>query len=565
MSPSPKMQKNKKERKTKINMINIIADFLFFMTLIICIIAKIKNIKSNREENWDESELIKKYGTIFLLIIFLLLAVILTHKIENIPQGLHVDEAGALYDAICISKYGVDRYLYKLPVYLINFGGGQSTLYAYLAAIMIKVFGANMITFRLPSVILSLISLVFLYKTVDEKNGRKEVLFAVFILAICPWNIMKSRWGLDCNLMSSFLIISICLLLKAVNKNKQYLFVISGIAFGITLYTYVISYIILPAILGVVLLYLLIIKKIKVKNIIAMAIPLGILAIPLILMISYNKGWLRNVQIPIFSVPKLWFYRGGEISFKNIPENISQIFEVLFIKDFLNYNAIPEFGTLYKMSIPLVIFGLIEVVRKVIKNIKQKEFSLDFMMLVTFVTLFLLGLCIGELNINKINAIYIPMIYFAGRFLAYIANKIKYAWLAIIIMYCVQGGLFLHYYFTEFAATDLIYFENEIIEASSRAEELQKDKIYIENCVNQTYIYTLIATPISPYEFNENLHIENGVVTEYGKYKFEIPQEINENAVYIIKNDIEKINELIQNGFEMEQYGEFYVVWNETT
>ena len=86
---------------------------------------------------------------------------------------------------------------------------------------------------------------------------------------------------------------------------------------------------------------------------------------------------------------------------------------------------------------------------------------------------------------------------------------------------------------------------------------MEKDNIYIENCVNQTYIYTLIATPISPYEFNKNLQIENGIVTEYGKYKFQIPEKIDENAVYIIKNNLQKI----ENGFQMEQYGEFYVIW----
>ena len=102
---------NRKESK----MINIMADFLFFMTLIICIITKIKNKteQSNHTNQWLE-----KYAKFIFIVIFIISSVLLTYKIENIPQGLHVDEAGAWYDAICISKYGVDRYLYKLPVYL---------------------------------------------------------------------------------------------------------------------------------------------------------------------------------------------------------------------------------------------------------------------------------------------------------------------------------------------------------------------------------------------------------------------------------------------------------------
>ena len=119
----------------------------------------------------------------------------------------------------------------------------------------------------------------------------------------------------------------------------------------------------------------------------------------------------------------------------------------------------------------------------------------------------------------------------------------------------------MNYYFTEFAETDLMYFEQNIIPASKKAEELKKEQIYVENCLNQTYIYTLLATPISPYEFNENLEIQNGIVTNYGKYKFEIPQETHENAVYVIKNDEAKIAELLEAEFNIEKYGEFNVLW----
>ena len=213
-----------------------------------------------------------------------------------------------------------------------------------------------------------------------------------------------------------------------------------------------------------------------------------------------------------------------------------------------------------EVVISLVIFGLIEVIKNVRENIKDRKFSIDFVMLVTFVTVFAVGLCIAELNINKINAIYIPMIYFAGRFFSYIFKHIKYVWLIVVLAYCFQGSMFAYHYFTEFANTDLMYFEDEIIQAAKRAEELQKDKIYIENCLNQTYIYTLVATPISPYEFNEKLEIDNGIVLGYGKYRFEIPQEIDESAVYIVKNDKEKINQLQKNGFKVEKMGEFYVL-----
>lgn len=542
-------------------MLNIIQDIMFLGVLICCVAAKILDIKKGPKKEITNDSIIQKYGNIIFFIILFLSIISISYKIWENPAGLHVDEAGALYDAICISEYGVDRYLYKLPVYFINFGGGQNALYTYLAAIMIKIFGASTLVFRLPSIILSTISMVCLYKIVSENNSKKEALFTTFILAVSPWFIMKSRWGLESYLMCSMLTISSFTFIKALNFQKTKMYILSGILFGLTLYTYAIAYLVVPAIIGITLIYMLINKKIKIKNIIAMAIPLAILGIPLVLMLAYNSGLINHASIPVFSIPKLWFYRGGEISLSNIPENFKNIFEILFIKDFLNYNAIEEFGTLYKCSIGLVIFGIIEALRNAIKEVKHRDFGLDTYMLITFFAVFFTGLCVAELNINKINAIYIPMIYFAGKFLYFISQNIKFGGFAIIAIFCINAGMFLNYYFTDYTKVDLMYFEQDIIEASEKAEELKKEKIYVENCLNQTYIYTLLATLISPYEFNESVEINNGIVTKYGKYHFEISENIENEAVYVIKNDTNKISQLVNAGFEMEKVGEFNVLW----
>ena len=544
-------------------MVNIIGDLFFVITVVFCVVTKAHIIKNKENKEILEDNIVTKFGNYILIVIFAFSVFILTFRLSSVPEGLHVDEAGSLYDAICISKYGVDRFLYKLPVYFVNFGGGQNALYTYLAALMVKIFGVSTFVFRLPAVILSLISIVLLYKVVLENNGKKEALITTFILAICPWFIMKSRWGLESYLMCSLLMISMYFFVKALNFNKTYMYFISGLFFGITLYTYAIAYIVVPAIVGILVLYMLINKKIKIKNIIVMAIPMGILAVPLLLMLMYNSGLINEVNIPIFSIPKLWFYRGGEISIKNIPENLKNIFDVLFIEDFLNYNAISKFGTLYKLSIPLVIFGFIEVLGKSIKDVKNKEFTLDLAMLVNFCVVFIIGLCLAELNINKINAIYIPMVYFAGRFLGYISDNIKYAIWIVLALYVLNAGLFCRDYFVNYANSDLAYFESDIISAVKKAEELNRKQIRVEDCLNQTYIYTLIANPISPYEFNENVEIdyENRRILEYGKYVFKIAGDADRDDVYIIKNDEERINLYKEVGFKSEQYGDFSVLW----
>lgn len=80
-------------------------------------------------------------------------------QITKIPNGIHVDEMGMGYDAWCLAHFGVDRYLKAYPVYLMNFGGGQSALYAYLCIPFVKWFGLSPLSIRLPGILLYMISL----------------------------------------------------------------------------------------------------------------------------------------------------------------------------------------------------------------------------------------------------------------------------------------------------------------------------------------------------------------------------------------------------------------------
>ena len=83
---------------------------------------------------------IDKY-TIILIIIMLIGIATRIIGLGKIPIGINVDEAGTMYDAYTIANYGTDRFGNTYPVYMINYGGGQSALYTYLAALLIKIFG----------------------------------------------------------------------------------------------------------------------------------------------------------------------------------------------------------------------------------------------------------------------------------------------------------------------------------------------------------------------------------------------------------------------------------------
>lgn len=151
--------------------------------------------------------------------------IVRTYKISDIPYGIHIDEAGMAYDAWSLQKYHVDRWLNSFPVYLINFGRGQSALYAYLCAIFIKVFGKgewDVIWMRMPGVILNLAGYIAGVQIIGKVFEEKWKMFSAFVLAILPYFIIQCRFGLDCNLLVSMLTISLCLLCYSLEYRKTW-------------------------------------------------------------------------------------------------------------------------------------------------------------------------------------------------------------------------------------------------------------------------------------------------------------------------------------------------------
>ena len=512
---------------------------------------KLKNILKNKKE------LIYKLVLWFILIIGIFIRVI---AIDKIPIGINVDEAGTAYDAYCIANYGVDRYLNHNPVYAINYGGGQSVLYTYLVAGFIKLLGFSLFAVRLPALIISIISILIFYILIKDFKNKKLGIIATFLIVIVPWHFMQSRWALDCNLMSSMLLISIFCLLKAKNKLG---YIVAGIMFGITLYSYALTYIIVPVIL---LFLILAVRKIKISDITCMGIPIFILALPLMLNLLVNNGFIEPIKNSLFSTPKLWAYRGAEISITNIPENIWSIFKCMFGYDINDYNAFPQFGTLYYISIPLFVIGIVETVKKAKENFKKTEINIDLIFILYFFSIFISLLLVEELSISKINSIYIPMIYFVAMGINSIATKNKYIFIGTIMLYVIMFSLFQYYYFFIYGKENKNKsFNQTTIEAVQYIESNEKfdNKIInIGTTAIQPYIYTLIANQTSPYKFNESL-LMNGAVYAYDRYVF-YNKTINENIVYVlVKTDLkyELRDTLLEQGFISEDFKNLEILY----
>lgn len=486
-------------------------------------------------------KLINKHYYKIVFLLFFLMIITSVYKLGIVPKGIHVDEAGMFYDAKLLAKFGYDRYLNKLPVYLINFGGGQSIMYAYLTAALIKLFGNKLILMRIPSIIFRIISFISAYFLIqNEENKLKRIIF-LFLLAIVPYFIMQSRWGLDCNLLVSFMTISMSLFLNSIIKKNNLLLFLSGIFFGLSLYTYALSYIIIPIFLILIISYLIYIKKINIREIILFVIPLFILSLPLILMILVNKGIISEIH-SIITIPKLPQFRDNEISFSRSLSNLRIFISILtFDKGAtLIYNSIPYFGTVYYISIPFVAIGVISCVKKIKEDIKNKKISIDIIMGDWLISVIMCMLIIKYPNINKANAVFVPLVYLISLGIIITIKNSKKILKYILIIYIINFLLFIEYYYYEYNKEydSPLYFATYYLEALEYAKNSSKSIIYIDpQITNEPYIYIFMKENISAKEYNRNIiKVDNKI------YIISTPKKIDNKTPYITKNYSDKYN-----------------------
>lgn len=504
---------------------------------------------------------IEKYKTKILFLVILLIAIFTRlYRITDVPHGINVDEAGIAYDAYCLANNGTDRFLNKFPVYMINFGCGQSALYTYIDSIFIKSLGLNLFAIRLPAALFGITAIVLSYFMAKREKGEKFALCVMALITVCPWHIMASRWGLDCNLLSPMTIISMFFLLRAKNV-IDYIF--AGISFGLTLYTYALSYIIIPIFLFLTLAYMLYTKKIRFKNIIIMGAPIFLLAIPLMLMLLVNNEILDEVNTFI-TIPKMGTFRDTELGFCNIASNMD-FFEGLVTTDNLVYNALPEYGSIYKFSIFLAVFGIFIEVNNIVKNIKKREFSLNSLMLFLFISVMGVMLVIKGPNINKANAAFIPLLFFTGETIRLLYRNYKVAFGIIVFLYAMNFVGFQEFYFNEYPIKykEQIYFEKDLTEALNYVKEMPtfvNKAIYVNTTSQQPYIYTLLNDKTLPQDFNERRYKETYYKMSYGRYIFN-SDNINEAAVYIIKEKPELLEKLESIGFRIEYLNSYAIAY----
>lgn len=332
-----------------------------------------------------------------LLVLIIALAVFLRlYNITGVPPQPTLDEVSIGYNAYSILNTGADEYGTKLPVLLRAYDDWRPALYVYLVIPFISIFGLDVLSVRLPSVLMSILTVGAVYLLVKElTKGAKAIrlkeldldipVIATFLFAISPWHIYLSRLGHEVNASFSFLIFGLLFFFRFLDK-KNWNIYMSSIFFALSFAAYQSTKIIVPILLLVLsVLYFKQLLKKKTHVIIAGFIGF-LLIIPIIVSSFDDNALIRFKGTNLMGNSPAYFEKVSERYFKDKTDGnlLGYIFDNrkaasilllsnahlshfspawLFFNDGEDAFKAPILGLLYLFELPLIFISLLFLLR----------------------------------------------------------------------------------------------------------------------------------------------------------------------------------------------------------
>nr|WP_296480703.1 glycosyltransferase family 39 protein [uncultured Acetatifactor sp.] len=470
----------------------------------------------------------------------------------EIPAGVNQDEAMAGVDAWALSKYGTDRFGIYLPVHLTAWKYGQmSALLSYCMIPFIKIFGFGTLAVRLPMLLASCGSVALVYLAGKRLFNTRAALGLMALTAVNPWHFMQSRWSLDCNLFPHVFLLAFWLLLLGLEK-RRYLYA-SMIFFGLTFYCYGVAVYSVTPFLAVFALWCLWKRQLKCREILLCIALFLLVALPEILVMAINFfGW-STIETPFFTMS--YFpesIRSADILFLNFSfEQLGRNFLAMIRTCILQtpdqlYNSLPAFGPLYHISIPFMLLGAVSFTGDMCRE-KDMARKTEMLALWGFLlTGIWTGLLTFEVNVNRINIIYFPLIFMCGYGIWKVAGRWKRMLPFIGAAYAVCFGLFLGTYFTTFAGEIGRLFNVNFLEAVKEADgETEYARLYITGNMDWQYnlsmaeILTHYACEIDAAYYQEKTNYNGGreLLPYSERYHFinvDYEQTVDAEGLYLI-------------------------------
>lgn len=397
-----------------------------------------------------------------IFILFIILCALFTrfYKLSIYPPSPNWDEISHTYNAYSILETGKDQWGQSWPIFNFRaYGDYPTTLNMYIIIPFVKFLGINTLSGRLPTAILSFLTIPLVYLLSKKIFNKKYfAIFTCLIYTLSPWTIFSSRHSLQATVAQFFLILGIIL---SINRK---LF-IGFLFFALSAYAYHNTRIIIfPLLISFLLIYKINIKK----NIYAIFLFL-ILALPVTINLLSPSSRARSSWVYILNQPAINVINQnrGKLIEKNynpliarlisnkityvVPKIISNYLnflnpQYLFFQGTQNKQLnMPGSGQYFWIYLPFFYIGLISIFKY--RHNKHNQFLL---------TWFVIGLIPSVITsgdfpiVRAISIIPVPFIFIShGLYLFYekISTKFKTIFISLFL---IINSIFLINYWRQY-------------------------------------------------------------------------------------------------------------------
>jgi len=500
------------------------------------------------------------------------------YDLSGVPPQPTVDEVSIGYNAYSILKTGADEYGAKFPILLRAYDDWRPALYVYLVIPFIALFDLNVLAVRLPSVILSTLSVIAIYLLLKElfKNSNLKLeignwkfdipIIATALFAISPWHIYISRLGHEVNASYAFFIFGLLFFFRFVNKEKWSLY-LSALFLALSFDSYQSTKLVAPVILlALVILYF---KKLiaNKKTVIISALIGFFVALP-ILATSFGQNALirfKATNILEYSVEYFETQKARHDEDKTRGDILGVLFDnrkiasgLLISKAYLSHLdpqwlflneggeqfKAPNLGLLYLFELPLIVLGLLFVARI---GIPVK--TVRFIFIWAAIAIIPGAITTGYAHPMRIfSFLPLPQIFAAIGFLVFVSYFKRYRTTilaGLVFVGIIFAFWFFHSYFTLVPRELSRHFQYGVLQALDEAARIESsyDRVVVSNRdrLFESYMFYLYLHKIDPASYQaQGGTVSGGFAEEHkiGKYEFgSIEDKIRPNTLYVLNPD----------------------------
>lgn len=330
---------------------------------------------------------------ILLIAILFLAAFLRFWNLNSVPPSASMDEASIGYNAYSVLKTGRDEYGELPTLSHRSYDDWRRATYLYLVVPFVGLFGLDVVSVRLPAVILSIFTVLSTYYIVlllfPKRSTFSEsvALFSTFLLAISPWHIYISRIGHESNACLSFLFFGILFFLQSIENKSKSKLLVAMIFFILSMVSYYSGQAFIPLfIVGLLFIFrknLMFIISLDKKTIFAFAILFS-LSLFIFMQVFSKEALVRFQGTSIFRPEANWERFNQRVKLRNNALEKNDIFGIIlynrhvysfqvFIEGYISHfnpewlftnpnsapHKVPNMGLLYFWQIPFIAIGII--------------------------------------------------------------------------------------------------------------------------------------------------------------------------------------------------------------